>query len=63
MDSRAAAQHTAQRTIPVTKTSAADENSPEALATGFNAITDPRAQTAFWRSLTAVQLSALLNTK
>lgn len=37
----------------------ADDDSPESLVTRFAAITDPRAQTAFWRSLTAEQQVAL----
>jgi hypothetical protein len=51
---RAAAQHATERTMP------ADDESPEALAARFAAITDPRAQTAFWRSLTAEQRAAVL---
>ena len=61
--SRAVMQQAAQRSIPATKAPAADapadDDSPAALATRFAAITDPRAQTAFWRSLTAEQRTAL----
>ena len=61
---RAAAQHATERTMPVTESPATDEpgddDSAEALATRFAAITDPRAQTAFWRSLTAEQRAAVL---
>ena len=57
---RAVAQQIAERSIPATDAPAADtptdEDSPAALA----AITDPRAQTAFWRSLTAEQRTAVL---
>ena len=56
--SRAVVQQAAQRSMPVNNTTTA-ENSPAALAARFTAITDPRAQTAFWRSLTAAQRAAL----
>ena len=59
--SRAVMQQAAERSAPPTKP--ADENPPLSLAARFNAITDPRAQTAFWRSLTAAQQAALLNSK
>jgi hypothetical protein len=39
------------------------DDPPESLAARFAAITDPRAQTAFWRSLTAEQRAALTATK
>jgi hypothetical protein len=54
---RASTQQAAQRSQPVDTPPA--EDSPEALAAHFAAITDPRAQTAFWRSLTAEQRAAL----
>ncbi|MEA3212357.1 MAG: hypothetical protein QOE70_5414 [Chthoniobacter sp.] len=61
---RAAAQHAAERVMPATELpttdAPADDESPEALAARFAAITDPRAQTAFWRSLTAEQRAAIL---
>ena len=61
---RAVAQHAAQRSMPATEPPAAetpnDDDSPEALAARFAAITDPRAQTAFWRSLTAEQRAVIL---
>jgi hypothetical protein len=62
---RAVAQQAAQRAMPATDApvtdAPTDEDSPEALAARFAAITDPRAQTAFWRSLTAEQRAAILN--
>ena len=65
--SRAVMQQAAERSSPATKAPAADtptdEDSPAALAARFAAITDPRAQTAFWRSLTAEQRAAILETK
>ena len=61
---RAAAQHATERSMPVTESPAtdapSDDDSAEALASRFAAITDPRAQTAFWRSLTAEQRAAIL---
>ena len=60
--SRAVMQQAAERAIPATKAPAAaltDDDSPAALAARFAAITDPRAQTAFWRSLNAAQRAAL----
>jgi len=61
---RAAAQQATERSMPVTESPAADtltdDDSPAALAARFAAITDPRAQTAFWRSLTAEQRAAIL---
>lgn len=61
---RAAAQHGTEHTMPVVESPASDapsdEDSSEALASRFAAITDPRAQTAFWRSLTAEQRAAIL---
>ena len=61
---RAVAQQIAERSIPATDAPAADtptdEDSPAALAARFTAITDPRAQTAFWRSLSAEQRAAIL---
>lgn len=62
--SRAVVQEAAQRSLPATNAPAAnapaDDESPVALATRFAAITDPRAQTAFWRSLTSEQRAAIL---
>jgi hypothetical protein len=61
---RAVAQHAAQRSMPATEPPAAetpaDDDAPDALAARFAAITDPRAQTSFWRSLTAEQRAAIL---
>ena len=53
---RAALQQTVQHTIPA----GAEQ---ETIAVRFAAITDPRAQTAFWRSLTAEQRAAILKAK
>ena len=50
---RANAKHTTAAFAPVA------DDPPESLAARFAAITDPRAQTAFWRSLTAEQRAAL----
>ena len=65
--SRAVMQQAAQCSLPATKAPAADmptdDDSPAALAARFAAVTDPRAQTAFWRSLTAAQRAAILQTK
>ncbi len=61
---RAAAQQATERSMPVTESPATDapidDDSAEALASRFAAITDPRAQTAFWRSLTAEQRAVIL---
>ncbi len=51
---RAALQQTVQ--LP-------DGDEQETIAVRFAAITDPRAQTAFWRSLTAEQRAAILKAK
>jgi hypothetical protein len=61
--SRAAMQDAAQRVSAIAKpaTQSADEETPAALAARFAAITDPRAQTVFWRSLTPEQRAAVLN--
>ena len=40
-----------------------DDNSLEALASRFAAVTAPRAQTTFWRSFTAAQRAAFLNAR
>lgn len=60
---RAAAQHATESAMPATGSPATDapseDDSAEALAARFAAITDPRAQTAFWRSLTSEQRAAL----
>ena len=65
--SRAVMQQAAERANPATKAppaaAPADADSPAALAARFAAITDPREQTAFWRSLTAAQRAAILETK
>ena len=50
---RANAPHTNLASAP------AADGPPESLAARFAAITDPRAQTAFWRSLTTEQRAAL----
>jgi hypothetical protein len=61
---RSVAQQATERSMPVTDSPATDapgdDDSAEALASRFAAITDPRAQTAFWRSLTAEQRAAIL---
>jgi len=61
---RAVAHHAAQRSMTATDVpgpdAPVDEDSPESLAARSTAITDPRAQTAFWRSLTAAQRTAIL---
>ena len=50
--------------MPAMKPPAADDKpAEEGLAARFAAITDPRAQTAFWRSLTAEQRAAILTAK
>lgn len=54
-------QQAAQRLQPAETPPA--EDSPETLAASFAAVTDPRAQTAFWRSLTAEQRAALTAAK
>lgn len=61
--SRAVAQQAAQRSLPHIESADADENTPDVLAAQFAAITEPRAQTAFWRSLTAEQRAALTTAK
>ena len=62
--SRAVVQDAAQRAMPAIKPPAADDKpAAEGLAARFAAITDPRAQTAFWRSLTAEQRAAILTAK
>ena len=51
---------------PSTKPPAAgpdDENSPAALAAQLASYTDPREQTAFWRSLTELQRATLLQAR
>ena len=58
--SRAVMQQAAERAIPATKAPAvAEPADDDSLAARFSAITDPRAQTAFWRSLNAAQRAAL----
>ena len=64
--SRALVQQAARLALPATKPATADtpgDDSPAALSARFAAITDPRAQTAFWRSLTVEQRAAILETK
>jgi hypothetical protein len=62
--SRALVQQAARLAMPAGEAPAADGNPGEdGLAARFAAITDPRAQTAFWRSLTAEQRAAILETK
>jgi hypothetical protein len=62
--SRALVQQAARLAMPAGKAPAADgKPEEEGLAARFAAITDPRAQTAFWRSLTAEQRAAILETK
>jgi hypothetical protein len=64
--SRALVQQAARLAMPAGKAPTADtlgDDSPAALAARFAAITDPRAQTAFWRSLTAEQRAAILEAK
>ena len=59
--SRALVQQAARLAMPATKPPAADGKPEEVgLAARFAAITDPRAQTAFWRSLTAEERAAIL---
>ena len=62
--SRAVVQEATQRAMPPVKPSAGDDKpAEEGLAARFAAITEPRAQTAFWRSLTAEQRAAILEAK
>jgi hypothetical protein len=65
--SRSNPEHTSERAMPEielrTTDARGDDESPEVLASQFAVITDPRAQTAFWRSLTAEQRAAILNAK
>ena len=61
--SRALVQQAARLAMPATKPPVADGKSGDDLAARFAAITDPRAQTAFWRSLTAEQRAAILEAK
>jgi hypothetical protein len=61
--SRALVQQAARLAMPATKPPAADGKPEDDFAARFAAITDPRAQTAFWRSLTAEQRAAILETK
>ena len=63
---REAAKHAVQRLVSAAKSptdAPADENSTAALAARLAKYTDPRAQTAFWRSLTEVQRATLLKAK
>ena len=63
---RETAKHTALHPVPATKPLAAasvDENSPAALAAQLTSYTDPREQTAFWRSLTELQRASLLQAR
>ncbi len=61
--SRALVQQAARLAMPASKPRTADGNPEDDLAARFAAITDPRAQTAFWRSLTAEQRAAILEIK
>lgn len=56
---RSVAQHAVQRSIPAIE----NDDSPASLVARLAKFTDPRAQTAFWRSLTAAQRAAILNVK
>ena len=58
--SRALVQQAARLAMPATKPPAADGKPEPDVSARFAAITDPRAQTAFWRSLTAEQRAAVL---
>ena len=63
---RETAKHATQHPAPATKPPAAapvDENSPVALAAKLASYTDPREQTAFWRSLTELQRASLLQAR
>jgi hypothetical protein len=61
---RAVAQQITQRSLPATDAPAAHAPADDdALAARFAAITDPRAQTAFWRSLTTEQRAAVSKAK
>ena len=62
--SRALVQQAARLAMPTAKPPVA-EGKPAGggIAARFAAINDPRAQTAFWRSLTAEQRAAILETK
>ena len=64
---RATAQRAAEQSLPASKSEPtsepAAEEAAEALAARFATISDPRAQTAFWRSLTAEQRAAILKAK
>ena len=63
---RAAAQRATEQSLPATEpepTGGPADDSAEALAARFATITDPRAQTAFWRSLTAAQRAAISKAK
>ena len=57
--SRALVQQAARLAMPATKPPAADGKPEDDIASRFAAIADPRAQTAFWRSLSAEQRAAL----
>ena len=61
--SRALVQQAARLAMPAGKAPAGGKPEEEGLAARFAAITDPRAQTAFWRSLTAEQRAAILEAK
>ena len=61
--SRALVQQAARLAMPAAKAPAADGTPADDLAARFAAITDPRAQTAFWRSLTAQQRAAISQAK
>ena len=61
--SRALVQQAARLAMPTSKAAADEKPAGEGIAARFAAITDPRAQTAFWRSLTAEQRTVILESK
>ena len=61
--SRALVQQAARLAMPAGKAAAEEKPAGEGLAARFAAITDPRAQTAFWRSLTKLQRAEILRAK
>ena len=61
--SRALVQQAARLAMPAGKAAAVEKPAGEGIAARFAAITDPRAQTEFWRSLTAQQRAAILEPK
>ena len=61
--SRALVQQAARLAMPAGKAAAEEKSAGEGLAARFADITDPRAQTAFWRSLTKLQRAEILRAK